>query len=169
MNCLHCGASLREGATVCDNCGQAVVSATQQYQTPTNQQSNQQPNQQYQYGYQQPGSYNQNYNQNYNQAMGDSSVMSVGSWIITFIIFAIPFVGIVMMFIWAFGSSGNLNRRNYARASLLISLVMLILGIIFAIVWGALFASIFSNIEYYSEFADIIESMNVANLLSFFR
>lgn len=161
MNCQHCGASLREGATVCDNCGQAVVSAASQYQAPTNQQ--------YQYGYQQPNTYNQSYNQNYSQTMGDSSVMSVGSWIITFIVFAIPFVGIVMMFVWAFGSSGNLNRRNYARASLLISLILLVLGIIFAVVWGTLFASIFNSINYYSEFADIIESYNVANLLSFFR
>lgn len=49
----------------------------------------------------------------------DPSPMSVKDWFITILILAIPVVNIVMYLVWAFGSSGNLNRRNFCRATLL--------------------------------------------------
>jgi hypothetical protein len=49
----------------------------------------------------------------------DTIPMSVKDWFITILVLAIPIVGVVMYLIWAFGSSGNLNRRNFCRASLL--------------------------------------------------
>jgi hypothetical protein len=49
----------------------------------------------------------------------DTSPMSVKDWFITILILAIPVVNIVMYLVWAFGSSGNLNRRNFCRATLL--------------------------------------------------
>jgi hypothetical protein len=49
----------------------------------------------------------------------DPSPMSVKDWFITILILAIPLVNIVMYLVWAFGSSGNLNRRNFCRATLL--------------------------------------------------
>ncbi|MFF0827673.1 hypothetical protein ACFYU8_12405 [Brevibacillus sp. NPDC003359] len=47
-------------------------------------------------------------------------VMSVKDWVITFLIMIIPVVNLVMYFVWAFGSEGNLNRKNWAKANLLI-------------------------------------------------
>lgn len=47
-------------------------------------------------------------------------VMSVKEWVITFLIMMVPVVNLVMYFVWAFGSEGNLNRKNWAKANLLI-------------------------------------------------
>ncbi|WP_412848866.1 hypothetical protein [Brevibacillus sp. 179-C8.2 HS] len=46
--------------------------------------------------------------------------MSVKEWLITFLILMVPIVNLVMYFVWAFGGEGNLNRKNWAKASLLI-------------------------------------------------
>lgn len=60
----------------------------------------------------------------------------------------IPFVGLIMMLVWAF-SNDSINRRNYARAILIngiITLVLLILS------WGflvTLMYQILNNSQYY--------------------
>ncbi|MDC0762132.1 hypothetical protein POF51_15610 [Brevibacillus sp. AG] len=50
----------------------------------------------------------------------NEQVMSVKEWMITFLIMMVPVVNLVMYFVWAFGSEGNLNRKNWAKANLLI-------------------------------------------------
>lgn len=81
----------------------------------------------------------------YGPPMGDTSVMSTGQWVATYLIMMIPCVGQIMMFVWAFGSSGNLNRRNYARAVLIIMGVIFALYLIIAIIFGAAVFSIFQG------------------------
>lgn len=49
----------------------------------------------------------------------DSRPLSVGDWFVTILILAIPIVNIVMYFVWALSSTGNVSRRNFCRASLL--------------------------------------------------
>ena len=41
----------------------------------------------------------------------DSGPMSVKDWVITLLILALPLINIVMMLVWAFGGTGNINRR----------------------------------------------------------
>jgi len=41
--------------------------------------------------------------------------MSIGDWIITFIITYIPLVGFIMLFVWAFGDGTHPSDRNYSR------------------------------------------------------
>ncbi|WP_438314307.1 hypothetical protein [Sporosarcina sp. FA9] len=74
-----------------------------------------------------------------------SPQMTVGAWILTFVILMIPLVNIVMMFIWAFDATSL--RRNFARAYLLIWGIMIVLSIIAAITLVALgaFSGIFSS------------------------
>ena len=45
--------------------------------------------------------------------------MSIGDWIITGIIFAIPIIGFVMLFVWAFGSKTQPSKANWAKAALI--------------------------------------------------
>jgi len=68
----------------------------------------------------------------------DTSPMSVKDWFITILILAIPFVGVVMYLAWAFGSSGNLNRRNFCRASLLWVAIVFALFFVFILFFGGL-------------------------------
>ncbi|MDR1613888.1 MAG: hypothetical protein LBT97_14095 [Planctomycetota bacterium] len=67
-------------------------------------------------------------------------VPSVGEWMLTLLVTAIPLIGFIMLFVWAFGD-GNPNRKNWARASLLWTAIFL--GLIIAIaIFGAVSASI---------------------------
>lgn len=45
--------------------------------------------------------------------------LSVGDWFITILITAIPLVGIIMLFIWAFSTDTNINKANWAKATLI--------------------------------------------------
>lgn len=58
--------------------------------------------------------------------------MSVGSWIVTYILMMIPLVNIIMLFIWAFDATSL--RRNFARAQLIIMGIMILLSIVITII-----------------------------------
>ena len=60
-------------------------------------------------------------------------VMSVVSYVILFILSAIPIVGLILILIYALDSTGNKNRRNYCRAII----VMWILSILVVFLFGA--------------------------------
>ena len=68
--------------------------------------------------------YSQQYSRNRNE-QSDNSPMDLKDWILTLIVLLIPCVGIVMYFVWAFESNGNINRRNFCRAQLIIFAVLL--------------------------------------------
>lgn len=74
----------------------------------------------------------------YDNYQGDPNqeVMSVGSWLITLLILAIPCVNIVMYIIWAFGN-GNENRKNFCRAGLIFMLIAVVLSVLLSSMFGA--------------------------------
>ncbi|MED1946752.1 MULTISPECIES: hypothetical protein [Brevibacillus] len=59
----------------------------------------------------------------------NEKVMKMKDWIPVSLFLMLPFANIVFLFVWAFGSDGNLNRKNFAKASLLF--MAIILGIYF--------------------------------------
>lgn len=61
--------------------------------------------------------------------------ISVGDWIITLIISAIPLVNIIMMLVWAFGSSTHPSKASWAKAYLIFiaAFIVLYLVIVFAV------------------------------------
>lgn len=54
-------------------------------------------------------------------------VMSLGDWIITLIVLAIPVVGFIMMLVWGFSKSTNPNKANYCKAALIFMLIAIVL------------------------------------------
>jgi hypothetical protein len=74
------------------------------------------------------------------QSSYDTSPMSVGQWVITMILLAMPVVGLVMLIYWIVSSTGNINRRNYCLASLVIAAIVIVLAIIFAVFFGGMAA-----------------------------
>lgn len=97
-----------------------------------------------QQGYNQANQGQQNYGGPYLEP-----AMTLGDWIITLLVLAIPCVNIVMFFVWGFGSGGNTSRKNYCRAALIFSLIGIVLGIIFSSILGAMIASMLSNSYYF--------------------
>ena len=76
---------------------------------------------------------------------GQSAVVSMVDWLKYLIVAAIPIVGLVMCFVWAFGK-GNLNRRNLFRAALILMAAGIVLGIIFIAVFGTMLQFIFEPV-----------------------
>jgi membrane protein YdbS with pleckstrin-like domain len=72
-----------------------------------------------------------------------NQVMSVKEWIITMLIMMIPVANIVMLFVWGLGDSGNRNRVNWAKAQLIMFLIMMCLWIFAAVVFGSDFLALF--------------------------
>ncbi|WMJ90048.1 hypothetical protein [Anaerocolumna sp. MB42-C2] len=65
------------------------------------------------------------------ESTGNEKPISFGNWMGTMLLPFIPIVGIfiylVMMFVWAFGSDTPKSKKNWARASLIISVIAIIL------------------------------------------
>lgn len=112
--CSNCGVTLNDNAPVCTNCG-AVFQA--EY-----------PVQQY-------------------QAPAKTPV-SIGGWIGRSLIPCIPLVGgivyLIMLFIW----SGDVNKedsfRNWAKAQLILTAIVIGLVVLVSIVFGAVLAEFFA-------------------------
>ncbi len=62
--------------------------------------------------------------------------LSVGDWIVTLLVTAIPLVGLIMLFIWAFGNDTNINKANWAKAALIMFAIGIALSILLTIVFG---------------------------------
>lgn len=56
--------------------------------------------------------------------------LPVWKYIGIFLLMGIPILGIIMIFVWAFGSSCNQNTKNFARAVLIMSLIAVVLTVI---------------------------------------
>ncbi|QDW75592.1 hypothetical protein FND36_08770 [Lachnospiraceae bacterium KGMB03038] len=129
------------------NPGQSQNTNYQQYQDNYGNYNNY--NQNYTNGYNNYNAANpQGYGQNYTQQpQMDTSPMTMGEWLLTILALLIPCAGIIIYFVWAFGKKGNINRRNYCRAMLIIYGVLLVIYIIFFVIFGAMIGA--STTYYY--------------------
>lgn len=96
--------------------------------------------------------YNQFYqNQQYSPGndMRLEPPLTLGNWLIIMLIGIIPFVNIVMLFIWAFGNTENTSKRNYARAMLIFYAIGLVLSLIFGSILASMINTIFNSAYYY--------------------
>ena len=57
--------------------------------------------------------------------------MSIGDWIITNLIVAIPIVGFVMLFVWGFGSNTQPSKANWAKATLIMIGISIVIFLLF--------------------------------------
>ena len=67
----------------------------------------------------------------------NQGTQSVGQWMLTIFIAAIPLVGLIMLFVWAFGSSTHPEKANWAKAMLIWVVIFIALSILFAL-FGAM-------------------------------
>jgi len=67
--------------------------------------------------------------------------MSVKDWVITLLLTAIPLVGIILLFVWAFGNDGNQIRQNWAKGNLILLGIILGLYLLVAVLFFGIFAA----------------------------
>ena len=98
-----------------------------QYYQPNQPQQPQQPQPQYQPPvYQQPI---------YQQPVYDPTreVMSVGSYILMFILSSIPIVNVICWIVWLVSPDTNQNKKNYIKATIVIYAISILIGIAAAV------------------------------------
>ena len=69
-------------------------------------------------------------NQPTSPVIQNAPVVSLGDWVVTLIIMIIPLVNLIMLFVWAFGDGTNPSKANWAKASLILILISIVLSII---------------------------------------
>ena len=74
-----------------------------------------------------------------------NSIISVKEWLLTFIILGIPVIGLIMLFVWAFGNDSNETKSNWAKAHLIFILIMFIISITFIVLFGISMFSMMGN------------------------
>ena len=67
--------------------------------------------------------------------------MTVGNWLIVFLISIIPCVNLIMWIVWA-ASNENKTRRNYARALLISIGIMIGVSFVFSIAFAGIAVSL---------------------------
>jgi heme/copper-type cytochrome/quinol oxidase subunit 2 len=65
----------------------------------------------------------------------DNNYVSMGGWMLMMLVTAIPVIGWIMIFVWAF-TGENQTRKNYYRAILCWILIML-LPLVCVVIYGA--------------------------------
>lgn len=87
-------------------------------------------------------------NPNYLPPQRQFKSLTVGDWLITLLIQAIPIVGFVMLFVWAFGGDTHPSKKTWAQATLIFLAIGAVLAIIFFALVGGIFMSIFEGMNY---------------------
>lgn len=141
MICSQCGKNNPDDARFCDGCGNTLQAApvNQGYTAPPPPPPPQYQQPQYQQSYQQPG---------YTPAV-DNSPLSVGQYIGMYLIQLIPVVGFILLLVWAFSADTNLNKKNWAKAMLIIMLIGIALTIVISIAMGGMIAALLNSASYY--------------------
>jgi len=64
--------------------------------------------------------------------------VSIGDWILTFILLAIPLLNLFFLIYWALSDSTAPSKKNYCRACILLFVIMAVLGGLFLFLFGGL-------------------------------
>ena len=139
MFCEKCGAVMPQGSRFCENCGAAAAGGGQQGPAPQQTYAQPQP------AYNQPRHYNQAAGSGSGQAHHEP--LGIGSYIWMFLLSAIPVIGFIVLLVWAFGGSVNLNKKNYARAILIMCVIGVALSVIVVISGGSVLGSALFNLN----------------------
>ncbi|MCC5915011.1 MAG: hypothetical protein JJU46_11595 [Balneolaceae bacterium] len=83
------------------------------------------------------------------ESLTTSESVSVSNWLITLIITAIPFIGFIMLFVWAFGDGSHPSKANWAKAMLLMFFVVIGFYLFIAIIFGVGMLGLFSTSQSY--------------------
>ena len=63
--------------------------------------------------------------------MKNQDTLTVGDWMIILLLISIPVINIIMLFVWALSSDTNETKSNFAKATLMWFVVIIILWVLF--------------------------------------
>lgn len=62
--------------------------------------------------------------------------VTVGNWLLTYLLMCIPVVNLVLLLVWAFGSETPVSKANWAKASLIWMLIGIAFFVLIVLVVG---------------------------------
>ncbi len=74
----------------------------------------------------------------------ERNALSVGGWIGTLIVLAIPIVNIVMLFVWGLGT-GDIGRKRFCIAALILAAISFVLSLLIGLMTGFAAFSFINN------------------------
>lgn len=77
----------------------------------------------------------------------DQSPLSVGEYILMMFLMSLPLIGFILTLVWSFGSDVNPNKKNYARAILIIAIIATVLSILTSLIMVAVLQSMAPMLE----------------------
>ncbi len=84
----------------------------------------------------------------YQQSSYLTQPLRVIDYIVMMLLMMVPIVNIILLFVWGFGSDVNENKKNWAKANLIIMLISIVLSLLLTIAFGAVFASLANSFSY---------------------
>lgn len=143
--CDKCGVANADDAAFCTGCGEVFSAGVSSYTNSNS--SYEQPTQSpfVQPVYSQPAQPQMPYSPQYgyineNMLPPEYKPVSVGQYVGYTILFGLPIIGIIMLFVTAFGSDNSIGLRNYAKSVLVfyaIGIVLTIVMLIFSMLLAA--------------------------------
>ncbi|WP_417873113.1 hypothetical protein [Xanthomarina gelatinilytica] len=64
--------------------------------------------------------------------------MSYKEWALTIFLASIPLIGFILVLVWAFDSTTNIHKKNWAKGNLLIMILAFVLIFMFIFLFGGL-------------------------------
>ncbi len=68
----------------------------------------------------------------------NSQTLSAKDWALTIFISGLPFIGFIMLLIWAFSENTNIHKKNWAKGSLIILLIIMVIMLSFLFLFGGI-------------------------------
>ncbi len=81
-----------------------------------------------------------------NKVENKDKVISTSDWVLTKLILLVPIVNIIMLFVWAFNSKTNLNKSNWAKASIIVWTIGFLFYFIIIFLFIAFFMNMFNKL-----------------------
>ena len=83
----------------------------------------------------------------------DRMVMTTGSFLGTLLLMSLPGIGLILQIIWAAGGAKNQNKRNLARAYLILNVIVALLA------FAALFTVFYTFGPYLDQLLEVLETL----------
>lgn len=71
--------------------------------------------------------------------------ITTGGFIGITLLLCIPIIGFILLIVWACGGCRKISKRSFARATLILAIIMAVLGLIISLVFGSMIQSLLKN------------------------
>lgn len=72
------------------------------------------------------------------QTLEDNRTLDAKEWALTIFISSLPLIGFIMLIVWGFGDNSNIHKKNWAKGTLLLWIIGLIILFAFLFLFGGI-------------------------------